>query len=193
MKVAISSGLLPWLALAGLLASCQQEERQAVEITAPAGSNRIKALVGRPGGILRFPGGGASLQIPAKLLQEDVTVVFQRREASLDLPGKDVVGRAYGISPRLNFAPGAVRLSIPVDRTLPGPARAINLRLYYYGKKVSEGPQGRTQVDTWQQYHFAEFAGRSSNGHFLEFDVFRTPATGGKPPFGMLQAAFDVK
>lgn len=191
MKLAISNGILV-LSLAGLLASCQQQQRRAVEVTAPAGSNRIKALLGSPGGMLRFPDGGATLQFPAKLLQENITVIFQRRESSLDLPGKDVVGRAYGISPALSFAPGAARLAIPIDRALPGPARAINLRLYYYGKKVSSGPQGRTQTDTWQPYLYAEFAGRSANGHFLEFDLFRTPAGGGKPPYGMLQAAFDV-
>ncbi len=193
--VMISSAKLCALACAlSLLAAsgCQQEKRGPVEVTAAEGADVVKAVMGSEGGKLRFAADGARLVVGQKLLQEEVTIIMKRVKPSFDLPGKDFVGKAYRISPRLTFAPGAARLYIPVDHPLPGLPADINLKMYYYDRLTSDGPEGATLVHKWQPHPKTKFAGFSSDQKYLMFDLYETiSGRTTKPPFGLLQAAFD--
>ncbi|HUU02502.1 MAG TPA: hypothetical protein VM425_13755 [Myxococcota bacterium] len=171
---------------------CQREKRGPIEVTAAEGANVVKAVAGSEGGSLRFASDGARLVVGPNLLQEDVTIVMKRVKPSFDLSGKDFVGKAYRISPRLTFAPGAARLYVPVDRPLPGLPADINLKLYYYDRLTSDGPEGATLVHKWQPHPKTKFAGFSSDQKFLMFDLYETISDRTtKPPFGLLQVAFD--
>jgi hypothetical protein len=175
-------------------AGCEKEKRGPVDVTAEKGKDVVKAVVGSEGGSIGFGAGGAKLTIPAKLLQEDVTLTIERVEPSLDLPGKDVVGKAYRIYPRLTFAPGAARVYIPVDRVLPGLPNDINLKMYVYDRLESEGPEGPTFVHKWQVHQTIKFTGYSPDQKHLMFDLYETISDKStKPPFGLLQAAYNTK
>jgi len=175
------------------LTACEKEKRGPVELVGEEKDTEIKAVMGQEGGSLSFAGGGVKFEIPAKLLQEDVTIILKREESTFDLSGKDVVGKAYRISPRLTFAPGAARLHVPVDRPLPGLAKDIDLMVYQYDKLERQGPGGPTLVQKWQPYSKVKFAGYSSNQKYLLFDVYETISDRTtNPPFGLFQVAFDV-
>jgi hypothetical protein len=194
------NGLKIWIAalactfLLSAYAGCKEEKQGPVDVTAEKGKDQIKAVIGMEGGTLQFSGGGARLVVPPKFLLEEVTLLLKREKPTFDLSGKDFVGRAYRISPRLTFAPGAARLYVPVDRTLPGLPNDINLRIYHYDRLESEGPEGPTFVHKWQACPKAKFAGYSPDQRYLMFDLYETISEKTtKPPFGLLQAAFDTK
>lgn len=175
------------------LSACEQAQEGPVVVEASGGKDEIKAVIGREGGTLRFADSGARLIVPPKLLQEEVTIGFKREEPSLDLSRKDFVGRAYRISPRLTFAPGAARLFVPIDKPLPGLPADINLMMYYYERLESHGPAGPSFVHEWQPHPVTKFSGYSQDQKFLVFDIYETISDRTtKPPFGLFQAAFDL-
>lgn len=190
---------LPSLVLTGCillagLAGCEKSKREPVRVQAPAGNNEIRAVVGAEGGELSFAGKGARLEIPGGILQEEVNIAFSRVEPSFDLAGKQFVGKAYRISPRLTFAPGAARLYVPIDRELPGLPAEIGLQMYYYDRLHSDGPAGPSFVHNWQPQPLAKFAGFSQDQKHLVFWLYETISDRStKPPFGLLQVGFDMR
>jgi hypothetical protein len=181
------------LAAAGL-AGCEESREGPVVVEASGGKNEIKAVIGKEGGTLKFTDTGAKLVVPAKLLQEEVTIAFKREKPSLDLSKKDFVGQAYRVSPRLTFAPGAAKLFVPIDKPLPGVPADINLLMYYYERLESHGPDGPSFVHEWQPHPITKFSGFSQDQKFLVFDVYETISDRTtKPPFGLFQAAFDLQ
>lgn len=182
------------IALPAGLAGCEKTQEGPAMVEASAGSDEIKAVIGKEGGTLKFTDTGAKLVVPAKLLQEEVTIGFKREKPSLDLSGKDFVGKAYRISPRLTFAPGAAKLFVPIDKPLPGVPADINLRMYYYDRLESHGPDGPSFVHEWQPHPITKFSGFSQDQKFLVFDVYETISDRTtKPPFGLFQVAFDLQ
>ena len=182
------------IALSAGLAGCEETQEGPVVVEASAGSDEIKAVIGKEGGTLKFTDTGAKLVVPAKLLQEEVTIGFKREKPSLDLSGKDFVGKAYRISPRLTFAPGAAKLFVPIDKPLPGVPADIELRLYYYDRLESLGPEGPTFVHAWQVHKTSKFTGFSQNQKYLIFDLHKTISDRTtKAPFGLFQAAFNMQ
>lgn len=178
-----------WMGLCG----CEKTQEGPVVVEASKGEDSIKAVIGKEGGTLKFTDTGAKLVVPAKLLQEEVTIGFKRENPSLDLSKKDFVGKGYRISPRLTFAPGAAKLFVPVDKPLPGLPADINLRVYYYERLESHGPDGPSFVHEWQPHPISKFAGYSQDQKFLVFDIYETISDRTtKPPFGLFQAAFDL-
>jgi len=178
-----------WVGLSG----CEKTREGPVVVEASKDKNIIKAVIGKEGGTLKFTDTGAKLVIPAKLLQEEVTIGFKRESPSLDLSKKDFVGKAYRVSPQLTFAPGAAKLFIPVDKPLPGLPADINLGMYYYERLDSDGPEGPSFVHEWQPHPVSKFAGYSQDQKFLVFDIYETiwdRTT--NPAFGLFQAAFDL-
>jgi hypothetical protein len=181
------------LSVAGLT-GCEKTREGPVVAEAAEGKNEIKAVIGKEGGTLKFPDTGAKLVVPSKLLQEEVTIAFKRDKPSLDLSKKDFVGKAYRISPRLTFAPGAAKLFIPIDKPLPGVPADINLLMYYYERLESHGPDGPSFVHEWQPHPITKFSGFSQDQKFLVFDVYETISDRTtKPPFGLFQVAFDLQ
>jgi len=179
--------------LAGF-AGCESTQEGPVTVEAGGDKDEIKAVVGKEGGTLKFTDTGAKLVVPAKLLQEELTITFKREKPSLDLAGKDFVGRAYRISPRMTFAPGAAKLFVPIDKPLPGVPADINLMMYYYERLESHGPDGPSFVHEWQPHPITKFSGFSQDQKFLVFDVYETiSGRSTKPPFGLFQAAFDLQ
>lgn len=173
---------------------CEKEKRGPVNITAQEGKSTVKAVMGKEGGRLQFGDKGARLEVPAGLLQEDITITFKREKPSFDLSGKDYVGGAYRISPQLTFAPGTARLLVPVDRALPGLPADINLKMYYYERLESDGPAGPSFVHTWQPYSLARFTGFSQDRKFMKFELPETISSHStKAPFGLFQAGFNMK
>jgi hypothetical protein len=182
------------IALSAGLTGCEKTQEGPVVVEASGGKNEIKAVIGKEGGTLKFTDSGAKLVVPAKLLQEELTIAFRRENPSLDLSKKDFVGKAYRISPRLTFAPGAAKLFVPIDRPLPGVPADINLMIYYYERLESHGPDGPSFVHEWQPHPITKFAGFSQDQKFLVFDVYETISDRTtKPPFGLFQAAFDLQ
>jgi hypothetical protein len=176
------------------LSACEKEKQEPVEAVAEKGQNEVKAVIGKEGGSLVFPDNGAKLIVPPKLLQEEVTIVFVRNKPTFDLSGKDFVGKAYRISPRLTFAPGAARLHVPVDRPLPGLPADINLMMYFYDRKESDGPEGPTLLHKWQVHPKVKFTGFTPDQKYLMFDIYETISDRTtNPPFGLFQVAFDMK
>ena len=181
--------MILWLGLGG----CEKKERGPVEVTSAKDANEIKAVIGKEGGVLRFAEMGAKLEIPANLLQEEVSVTLRREQPTFDISGKDFVGKAYRISPRLDFAPGTAKLYVPIDKALPGLPADVNLRMYYYDRLESEGPQGAVFVHEWQPHKLTKFSGFSSDQKYLVFVVPQTISDRTtKPPFGLFQAGFDM-
>lgn len=181
--------------LTACLAGCDKskETTQAVKVVAPEGADEVRAVIGPAGGEMHFAGKGAWLEIPKGVLQEEISLTLARVEPSFDLPGKDFVGKAYRISPRITFAPGAARLFVPIDRPLPGLPDEINLQMYYYGKKQTDGPAGPTVAHTWQPQPLAKFAGFSQDQRFLIFWIYETISDRStKAPFGLFQAGYDL-
>jgi hypothetical protein len=164
-----------------------------VQYRGAAGANEVKGLVGKDGGTLELEG-GLRLEVPARLLQEDANLMMRRETPGFDLSGKDFVGPAVRISPRLTFAPGAVRLWVPLDKDLPGEPADIRLMMYHWEKKEGHGPEGANFVYTWVPCPVARFAGFSPDQKFLLFDLFETISDRTtKAPFGLFQAAFDLQ
>jgi hypothetical protein len=181
------------ISVAGLT-GCEKTREGPVVVEAAEGENEIKAVIGKEGGTLKFTDTGAKLVVPAKLLQEEVTIGFKREKPSLDLSKKDFVGKAYRISPRLTFAPGAAKLFVPIDKPLPGVPADINLLMYYYERLESHGPDGPSFVHEWQPHPITKFSGFSQDQKFLVFDVYETISDRStKPPFGLFQVAFDLQ
>jgi hypothetical protein len=177
-----------------VITGCKIQERKPIDAVAVEGKSKIKAVVGKEGGALRFGDEGAKLQIPENLLQEDVTISLKREKPSFDLSGKDTIASAYRISPPLTFAPGVAKLYIPIDRPLPGLPGEINLRLYHYGRLESDGPAGPSFTNTWKPYLASRFVGFHNKHKFLVFEIFETISSNStRPPFGLLQAAFDME
>ncbi len=175
------------------VAGCKAEKRGPVEVTAAAGKFTVKAVIGKEGGSLILADGGAKLTIPADLLMEDITVALTQVKPSFDLSGKDVVGHAYRISPRLTFAPGLARLYVPLDRGLPGLPQEIGLGMYVYDSVESDGPSGPSLVHTWKAHSLVKFAGFSTDQKYLMFDIHETISDRTtKAPFGLFQAAFNM-
>jgi hypothetical protein len=171
---------------------CEKTQDGPVVVEVSKGKDEIKAVIGKEGGTLRFSDTGAKLVVPQKLLQEEITIGFKREKPSFDLSNKDFVGQAYRISPRLTFAPGAAKLFIPLDKPLPGPPADINLKVYFYERLESHGPDGPSFVHEWQPHPVSKFSGFSQDQKFLVFDIYETISDRTtKPPFGLLQAAFD--
>ncbi len=177
-----------------LLTGCEKKKPEPVKVTAPKGSDEVRAMVGREGGELGFADNGAKLIIPKGLLQEQVTISFKRVQPTFDLSGKDFVGKAYRVSPKLTFAPGAAELRVPVDKTLPGLVSDIHLQMYYYDKLHSEGPAGPSFVHSWQPLPMVKFLGFSQDQKYLRFSLSETISDRGtKNPFGLLQVGFDLQ
>jgi len=173
---------------------CERSARGPVVVEAAQGQDEIHALVGKEGGSLAFPGGGASLEIPAGLLLEEVHVYFKREPPTFDLAGKDFLGEAYRVSPHLSFAPGAAKLSVPVDKELPGSADDVRLRIYSWDKYTEEGPEGTSTHENWVPQPLAKFAGFSQDRKLAQFWIYETISTRtSKAPAGLFQAAFDTK
>ena len=176
-----------------LFSGCEKEKRGPVNIVAETGKSTVKAVMGKEGGRLQFGDKGARLEVPAGLLQEDITITFKREKPSFDLSGKDYVGGAYRISPQLTFAPGTAKLFVPVDRALPGLPADINLRMYYYERLESDGPAGPSFVHTWQPYTLARFTGFSQDRKFMTFELPETISSySTKAPFGLFQVGFNM-
>ena len=192
-----SMGVVLFLLLAFMsagLTGCEKTKEGPVVVEASGGEDEIKAVIGKEGGTLKFPDTGAKLVIPEKLLQEEVTVTLKREKPSLDLSGKDFVGKAYRISPRLTFAPGAAKLFVPIDKPLPGVPADINLMMYYYDRLESRGPAGPSFVHEWQPHPITKFSAFSQDQKFLVFDIYETISDRTtKPPFGLFQVAFDLQ
>jgi len=188
--------VLLWIlgVLSAGFAGCEKTQEGPVVVEASEGQNEIKGVISKEGGTLKFTDTGAKLVVPAKLLQEDLTIGFKREPPSLDLSKKDFVGRAYRISPRLTFAPGAAKLFVPIDKPLPGVPADINLMMYYYERLESHGPDGPSFVHEWQPHPITKFSGFSQDQKFLVFDIYETISDRTtKPPFGLFQAAFDLQ
>lgn len=187
-----------WSVLLGasfLLGACSRSGggQAPVKYQGAAGADEVKGLVGQAGGSLEL-GGGLRLEVPAGLLQEEVNMILRREAPSFDLSGKDFVGPAVRLGPRLTFAPGAVRLWVPLDKDLPGEPGDIRLMMYHWEKKEGHGPEGSNFVYTWIPCPVARFAGFSQDQKFLLFDVFESISDRTtKPPFGLFQAAFDLQ
>lgn len=187
-------GLGPGVLACLLLAGCEQKKPEPVEAVAAPGADRVRAVVGAEGGELRFPGGGARLVVPKDVLQEEISITLEREEPSFDLAGKDFVGRAYRISPRITFAPGAARLYVPVDRELPGLPAEIDLKMYDYGKLRSDGPAGPTVTHTWKPQPLAKFDGYSQDQKHLVFWIYETISDRStRAPFGLFQVGYDIR
>lgn len=177
-----------------LVAACEKKKLEPVKAVAAKGSDEVSALVGKQGGELSFGDKGARLVIPKGLLQEDVTIYFKRVEPTFDLSGKDFVGKAYRISPKLTFAPGSAELFVPVDKPLPGLPSDIHLQMYYYDKLHSDGPAGPSFVHSWQPQGLVKFVGFSQDQKYLRFSLSQTISDRGtKNPFGLLQVGFDLQ
>lgn len=175
------------------LAGCEKQQRGPVEVTAAKGKDEVKAVIGKEGGLLQFAEGGAKLEVPAGLLMEEVSVSLKRVKPTFDLSGKDFVGQAYRISPKLDFAPGAAKLHVPIDKALPGVPADIELRLYYYDRLESLGPEGPTFVHAWQVHKTSKFTGFGGSQKYLVFDITQTISDRStKAPFGLYQAAFNM-
>ncbi len=175
------------------LSGCEESREGPVVVEGSKGEDEIKAVIGKEGGTLKFVDSGARLIVPPKLLQEEVTIGFRRENPSLDLSGKDFVGKAYRVSPRLTFAPGAAKLYVPIDKPLPGLPADINLKVYYYERLESHGPDGPSFVHEWQPHPVSKFSDFSQDQKFLVFDIYETISDRTtKPPFGLFQAAFDL-
>ena len=173
---------------------CEEGESKPTEAEATAGSNEVRAFIGKNGGTLLFSDTGAKFEISPAVLQERVNISFKREDPSLALSGKDFVGKAYRISPRLNFNPNAAMLYVPVDKKLPGAPDEINLRLFYYDKVESEGPAGRTIFRTWVPHPATEFVGFRQNQKLIVFKIHETISERTmSSPYGLLQAAFDFE
>lgn len=182
------------LAVAACVWGCEKKQANPVKVVAPEGKDEVRAVIGPAGGELRFAGGGAWLEVPKGLLQEEVTLTLTRTEPSFDLSGKDFVGKAYRIAPRITFAPGAARLNVPVDRELPGLPSDIKLQMYYYGKLHSEGPDGASFVHSWQPQPLAKFEGFSQDQKHLVFWIYETISDrSAKAPFGLFQVGFELQ
>jgi len=176
-----------------IFSACEKKKSEPLKVTAPKGTDEVRAVVGKDGGELSFAD-GARLVIPGDLLQEEITISLKRVEPSFDLSGKDFVGKAYRISPKLTFAPGAAKLMVPVDKTLPGLPSDIYLQMYYYDKLHSDGPAGPSFVHSWQVQPAVKFTGFSQNQKFLTFSLTETISDRGtKNPFGLLQVGFDLQ
>jgi len=192
-----SMGVVLFLVLACMtagLAGCDESQEGPVVAEATGSMDEIKAVIGKEGGTLKFTDTGAKLVVPPKLLQEEVTLALKREKPSLDLSGKDFVGKAYRISPRLTFAPGAAKLFVPIDKPLPGVPADINLMMYYYERLESHGPEGPSFVHEWQPHPITKFSGFSQDQKFLVFDVYETISDRTtNAPFGLLQVAFDLQ
>jgi len=175
-------------------AGCDKQERGPVEVTAAKGKNEVRAVIGKEGGVLQFSEGGAKLEVPSGLLMEEVSISLKRVKPTFDLSGKDFVGWAYRISPKLDFAPGAAKLHVPVDKPLPGVPADIELLMYYYDRLESLGPEGPTFVHAWQVHKTSKLAGFSQNQKHLVFDIHQTISDRTtKSPFGLYQAAFNMQ
>jgi hypothetical protein len=190
-------GRCTWVALGLLLAAgagCERTTRGPVVVVAALGQDEVHALLGKEGGSLSFPGGGAMLEIPAGLLLEDVHIFFKREPPTFDLTGKDFLGEAYRVSPHLSFAPGAAKLSVPVDKELPGSAEDVKLRVYSWDKYTEEGPEGTSTHENWIPQPLAKFAGFSQDRKHAQFWIYETiSARTTKGPVGLFQAGFDSK
>ncbi len=174
--------------------ACEKKKSEPVKVVAAKGKDEVRAVIGREGGELSFADGGARLIVPGGLLQEEVTISFKRVDPTFDLSGKDFVGKAYRISPKLTFAPGAAELMVPVDKTLPGLPSDIHLQMYYYDKLHSEGPAGPSFVHSWQPQPLVKFTGFSQDQKYLKFSLTKTISDRGtKNPFGLLQVGFDLQ
>ncbi|NMB76653.1 MAG: hypothetical protein GYA21_16175 [Myxococcales bacterium] len=176
------------------LAACSRSGggQAPVKHQGAAKADEVKGLVGKAGGLLELEG-GLRVEVPAGLLQEEVTLILRRETPTFDLSGKDFVGPAVRLGPRLTFAPGAVRLWVPLDKELPGEPADIRLMVYHWEKKEGHGPEGSNFVYTWVPCPVARFAGFSQDQKFLLFDVFESISDRTtKAPFGLLQAAFDL-
>ncbi|MBN2496878.1 MAG: hypothetical protein JXR96_19970 [Deltaproteobacteria bacterium] len=172
---------------------CEQKKQEPVEVVGKDATKEIKAVLGKEGGELRFEG-GAKLEIPAGILREEVAVYFKQEEPSFDLAGKDFVGRAYRISPHLSFNPGFAKLHVPLDRQLPGMPEDVELKLYYFGKKVAKGPSGDSFVHEWIPVPVQKFIGFSQDQKQLIFAIFETISDRTtKAPYGLLQAAYNMR
>jgi hypothetical protein len=191
-----ASWTVGWVAVAGLslLAACEKKPATAAPaVEAPAGAEEVKAVVGKEGGSLKFADTGARLEIPANLLQEEVTITLRREKPTFDLAGKDFLGMAYRIGPKLTFAPGAARLVVPVDKELPGVPADIQLVMYYYERLDSNGPEGPGFVQQWQPCAQAKFTGYSPDQKFLVFDIFETISDRTtQAPFGLFQVGYNL-
>jgi hypothetical protein len=175
------------------LSGCEESREGPVVVEGSKGEGEIKAVIGKEGGTLKFVDSGARLIVPPKLLQEEVTIGFKRENPSFDLSEKDFVGKAYRVSPRLTFAPGAAKLYVPIDKPLPGLPADINLKMYYYERLESHGPDGPSFVHEWQPHPVSKFSSYSQDQKFLVFDIYETISDRTtKPPFGLFQAAFDL-
>ncbi len=183
-----------WLAL-GMLAGCERGSRGGpVAVEGLPGQDELHALVGKEGGSLRFAGHGASLEIPAGLLLEEVNVYLKREPPTFDLAGKDFLGQAYRVSPHLSFAPGAAKLSVPVDKELPGTAEDVKLRVYSWDKYSEDGPEGTSVHHNWVPQPLAKFAGMSADRKYAQFWLYETISTRTtKAPAGLFQVAFDTR
>ena len=181
------------ISLAGI-ASCESKQRGPIEVTAAQGKNAVKAVIGKEGGVIQFAQGGAKLEVPPGLLMEEVSVTLKRVSPVFDLSRKDFVGQAYRISPKMDFSPGTAKLHVPVDKPLPGVPADIDLRMYYYDRLESLGPEGPTFVHAWQVHKTARFTGYSQDQKYLLFDIHQTISDRTtKSPFGLFQAAFNMQ
>jgi hypothetical protein len=174
--------------------ACQKTAVEPVRAVAVDGQDEVRAVVGAEGGELRLGGKEAWLEIPKGVLQEEVSMGLRQVAPTFDLAGKDFVGKAYRISPRITFAPGAAKLYVPVDRELPGPPADIHLQMYFYDKAHSGGPEGPGFVHNWVPQPLAKFAGFSQDQRYLVFWIYETISDRStKAPFGLFQAAFDLE
>lgn len=182
-----------WLLVQIVGAGCSKKAGQSLLIEAPPGISEAKGILGKGGGTLRFPDSGASLQIPADLLQENISLSFRREKPFFDLPGKGFVGPAYRIAPKISFAPGSARLLVPLENPLPGPPNKLGVKLYYFERMETDGPQGPGITQTWQPFPLAKFKGLSRDQKYLQFDLAETVSDfSTHAPFGLLQVGFDV-
>ena len=80
-----------------------------------------------------------------------------------------------------------------MDRELPGLPADIKLRMFYYDKLQSDGPNGPSFVHEWQPLAKVQFSGYSQDQKHLVFLVHETISDRStKAPFGLLQAGFDL-
>lgn len=186
----IGTGCVLGLALfATMLLGCQTKVAGPIEVEAPKGAEEAKAVIGKNGGWLKFVD-GVKLEIPSNLLLEQVPLQIKQHKTTFDLEGKDAIGQAYQIKPSMSFAPGLARLYIPLDKALAGDPMNSGVKLYTYGK--TEATELKPSVDAWMPYRASRFTGLSSDRKYLVFDLQETSGESARPPFGLLQAGYDL-